>query len=65
MSTARASHRDIAEVAEYFGIPLRLVRAAVEYYAEFSDEVDEDAAAAERVERSEFDRWERQQRALA
>jgi uncharacterized protein (DUF433 family) len=65
MSTIRTSHGDVAEAAEYLGISPRLVRAAVEYYAEFSDEVDEDTAAAERAERSERDRWERQQRALA
>ena len=65
MSTVQASRGDIAEAAEYLGILPRLVRAAVEYYAEFSDEVDEDTAAAERAERSARDRWERQQRALA
>lgn len=65
MSTVRTSNGDIAGAADYLGISPRLVRAAVEYYAEFSDEVDEDAAAAELVERSEQDRWERQQRALA
>ena len=65
MSTVRASHGDVAEAADYLGISPRLVRAAVEYYAELSDEVDEDAAVAERTERSERARWERQQRALA
>jgi uncharacterized protein (DUF433 family) len=65
MSTVRSSKSDLAEVADYFGISSRLVRAAVEYYAEFNDEVDEDAAVAERIERAELDRWERQQRALA
>jgi len=65
ISTIRASNGDIAEAADYLGVPPRLARAALEYYAEFSDEVDEDAAAAERAERSEHDRWERQQRALA
>jgi uncharacterized protein (DUF433 family) len=65
MSSVRSGQGDVAQVAEYLGISPRLVRAAVEYYAEFIDEVDEDAAAAERVERSELDRWKRQQRALA
>jgi hypothetical protein len=37
----------------------------VEYYAEFPDEVDEDAAVAESIERDERARWERQRRALA
>ncbi|HMK99297.1 MAG TPA: hypothetical protein VK428_03835 [Acidimicrobiales bacterium] len=65
MSTVRASNGDIANAADYLGTSPRLVRAAVEYCADFSDEVDEDAAAAERAERFERDRWERQQSALA
>ena len=65
MSTLRASDPDIDEAAAYLGIAPRLVRAAVDYYAEFADEVDEDGAVAERIERDERARWERQQRALA
>jgi uncharacterized protein (DUF433 family) len=65
MSTVRASGGDVDQAAEYLGAAPRLVRAAVAYYAEFAEEVDEDAAVAGRVERDERDRWERQQRALA
>jgi len=65
MSTARASDGDVDEAATYLAIPPRLVRAAIEYYAEFADEVDEDADVAAGVERDERARWERQQRALA
>ena len=65
MSTLRAGRGDIDEAAAYLGIAPRLVRAAVEYYAEFADEVDEDAAVAEGIERDERARWERQRRALA
>jgi len=65
VSTVRASRGDIDETAVYFGIPPRLARAAVEYYAEFADEVDEDASIAQRVEQDERARWERQQHALA
>lgn len=65
LSTVRASDGDLAEAADYLGLPARTVQAAIDYYAEFSDEVDEDAAAAERVERDERERWERQRRALA
>ena len=65
MSTLWASGRDIEDAAAYLGIIPRFVRAAVDYYAEFADEVDEDAAVAESVERDERARWERQQRALA
>jgi uncharacterized protein (DUF433 family) len=65
VSTVRASRGDVDEAAAYLGIAPRMVRAAVDYYAEFTDEVDEDAEFAERLEREERARWERQQRALA
>jgi len=64
VSTVRTSRGAIDEAATYLGISPQLVRAAVGYYAEFADEVDEDGAVAERVERDERARWERQQRAL-
>jgi len=64
IATVRASDRDIDEAATYLAVAPRLVRAAVEYYAEFSDEVDDDAAGASRIESDERARWERQQRAL-
>lgn len=64
VATVRASGGDVNEAAEYLGITPRLVRAAVEYYAEFEDEVNEDAAVAKRSEDEERARWERQQRAL-
>lgn len=65
IATVRASEGDIDEAADYLGIAPRLVRAAVEYYAEFEDEVNEDAMLAKRFEDEERARWERQQRALA
>ncbi len=40
------------------------MRAALEYYAEFSAEVDADATHAERAAAAERARWERQQQAL-
>jgi uncharacterized protein (DUF433 family) len=65
MSTIRASAGDVDEAAAYFGTTARHMRAALEYYAEFADEVDADATVAERVATDERARWERQQRALA
>lgn len=65
MSTLRESGGDIDEAAEYLGVAPRLVRAALAYYAEFSDEVDHDAEGAEKIAQSEHARWERQQRSLA
>ncbi len=65
IATVRASKGSLDEAAEYLSVPPRLVRAAVEYYGEFSDEVDEYAEEARRFEDDERARWERQQRALA
>lgn len=65
VATLRGSNGDVDEAAAYLGAAPRLVRAALEYYADFADEVDEDASVAERVERDERARWERQQHALA
>lgn len=64
MATLRANDGDIASTADYLGLDPRRVRAALEYYAEFSAEVDADATHAERVAAAERARWERQQQAL-
>ena len=65
MSTVRVSGGDVDAAAEYLGIAPRLVRAAVAYFAEFTEETDEDAAHSDRLERDERHRWERQQAVLA
>lgn len=65
MSTLRGNDGDVAATAEDFGVPSQLVRAALAYYADFPDEIDEDAAVAAEGERTERERWERQQRAIA
>lgn len=64
IATVRASKGDVGEAAEYLSIAPRLVRAAVDYFAEFSEEVEADAESARRLEEDERARWERQQRAL-
>jgi uncharacterized protein (DUF433 family) len=52
IDTVRAEDGDVAAAAEYFGLPERSVRAAIDYYAEFTEEIDayraEEAAFAER-----------------
>lgn len=63
ISTLRGCNGDVDEAARYFGISPELARAAADYYSEFADEVDADAAVAVRVERGERARWERQQEA--
>jgi uncharacterized protein (DUF433 family) len=65
ISTLRGHDGAIDQTAEYFGIPQQLVGAALAYYADFTDEIDDDASVAEQLEREERARWERQQRAIA
>ena len=64
VATVRANDADIDAAADYLGIDGRLVRAALDYYAEFTDEVDADAAEAGRVGATERARWEHVQHAL-
>ena len=56
---------DLDGTAAYLGVPVRLVRAARSYYADYAGEVDADAAWAARIEADERGRWEREQAALA
>lgn len=65
MSTLRACDNNIDTTAEYLGVMPRQVGAALDYYAEFADDVDQDAAVAQRVAADERARWDRRQRALA
>jgi uncharacterized protein (DUF433 family) len=65
ISTLRGNDGDIEQTAQDFAVTPQLIRAALAYYADFTDEVDEDAAVAAQLEREERDRWERQQRAIA
>jgi uncharacterized protein (DUF433 family) len=64
VETVRAEGGDVTAAAEYFGVPEHWVRAAVDYYADFTEEIDayraEEVAFAERERR----RSERAQRVL-
>lgn len=64
VATLREENGSVRDTAEYLGVAPRFVQAALEYYADFPDEVDADAAAAERAAEAERERWERQQRAF-
>jgi len=64
VDTVRGENGDVAAAAEYLSVPERMVRAAVDYYADFTEEIDayraEELAFAER----ERERSERAQRVL-
>jgi hypothetical protein len=71
VKSARAAEPGLAEddllalVAENTGIPLRLIRAAVRYWASFTEEIDAEIAAAEAAEEAAEDAWRRERRLLA
>ena len=44
VATVRDNENDLAETASYLGISLGLVEAAVNYYGEYRDEIDEQIA---------------------
>jgi uncharacterized protein (DUF433 family) len=65
ISTLRGNDGNLDQTAQDFGLAPQLVQAALAYYADFTDEVNEDAAVAAQLEREERERWERQQRVIA
>jgi uncharacterized protein (DUF433 family) len=64
IATLRGEDGSVEAAAEYLGIDVRAVRAALAYYADFADEVDQDLEAAAALAREERARWDRQQQAL-
>jgi uncharacterized protein (DUF433 family) len=64
VETVLASGSSVPEAAEYLGLPEHHVMAAIDYYADFKDEVDEYLAEEREFERRERERWERSQRVL-
>ncbi len=64
IDTVRGEHGNVADAAEYLGLTEAMVRAAVDYYADFAEEIDayraEELAFAER----ECERSERARRVL-
>lgn len=65
IATVRGHGGSVDDSASYLDVPVRVVRAAVSYYAAFTDEVDADADWAARVEADHRARWEREQAAIA
>ena len=71
VKSARASEPAISEddvielVASNTGLPVRLVRTAVRYWASYPDEVDREIDAAEAAEEAAEAAWRRERRLLA
>jgi hypothetical protein len=62
--TVRDNDGDLAEAASYLGLSLGLVQAAVIYYGEYQDEIDEWIARNEREREEAHVAWLRGQAAL-
>ena len=71
VKSARAAEPSLAEdellelVAENTGILVRLIRAAVRYWASYADGIDAEIAAAEAAEEAAEDAWRRERQLLA
>jgi uncharacterized protein (DUF433 family) len=64
METVRNSDNSAEEAAEYLGLPVSKVRAAVRYYAANRDEVDEFAARVASVDERAEAAWRAEQELL-
>jgi hypothetical protein len=71
VKSARAHEPGLAEdelltlIAENTGIAVRLIRAAVHYWASYPDEIDAEIAAAEAADDAAEDAWRRERQLLA
>jgi uncharacterized protein (DUF433 family) len=65
IATVRDNKNDLAAAASYLGVPLGLVEAAVNYYGEYRDEIDEEIALNQAEWERGYAAWEAGQRALA
>jgi hypothetical protein len=71
VKSTRAAEPGLAEdellalVAENTGIPVRLIRAGVRYWASYAEEIDAEIAAAEAAEEVAEDAWRRERQLLA
>ena len=65
IATVRDIDNDLAATAEYLGVPLALVQAAITYYGAYRDEIDELIADNEREAAEAHAAWQAGQAALA
>ena len=64
IETVRGEHGDVAASAGYLGVPERMIRAAIDYYADFTEEIDAYRTAELAFAERERKRSERAQRVL-
>jgi uncharacterized protein (DUF433 family) len=64
IATVRDNDNDIEETAAYLHVALGLVQAAVAYYGDFQDEIDEQIALNESEWERGYSAWQRGQQAI-
>jgi uncharacterized protein (DUF433 family) len=65
IDTLRESDNSVEAAAEYLGMPEQHVRAAVRYYADFHEEIDEWRERTRAIAEREEEAWRREQAILA
>jgi uncharacterized protein (DUF433 family) len=65
VDTFQLSDNSVGETAEYFSQPEHFVRAALRYYADYRDEVDEYRAQRQEFADREYEAWLREQDVFA
>lgn len=65
ITTLRQNDNSVEETADYLEVAAEQVEAAVRYYVDYQDEVDEWIERARAVAEQERDAWRRRQEALA
>lgn len=65
ITTIRQNNNSPQEAAEYLEIPVEHVEAALRYYADYKDEIDEWIERARAFAERERERWRRRQAALS
>ncbi len=64
IATVRDNGNELSEAAEYLGVPLGLVEAAVSYYGDYRDEIDAEIALNHEEWQRGYEAFEAGQRAL-
>jgi hypothetical protein len=64
IATVRDNDGDIPEASDYLGVPIGLVEAAVAYYGEFREEIDEEISLNEAESERGLAAWREGQQAL-
>jgi uncharacterized protein (DUF433 family) len=65
LATIRQNNNSVTASAEYLELPVERVEAALRYYADYKEEVDEWAERCAAAAELERERWRRRQEALA